>query len=90
MWFHWVELMILLKLMCVSLLSKVLANIAIIILNNRFTTDFALCKLAHAIYRDFFQKKKMKISLGKKYKKKNQQNIFAQNIHCGYMLESPR
>ena len=45
-----------------------------------------LRKLAHAIYRDFFQKQKLKI-IGKKY---DILNIFVQNIDCGYTLEPPR
>ena len=42
----------------------------------------SLQKLAHAIYRDFFQNQKLK--------KKIFVHIFAQNIDCGYMLEPPR
>ena len=44
-----------------------------------------LRKHAHEIYREFFQKQKLKISL-----EKIGSNIFAQNIDCGYTLEPPR
>ena len=42
----------------------------------------SLRKHAHAIYREFFQLRKMGISLEFFY-------IFAQNIDCGYTLELP-
>ena len=49
--------------------------------------DITLRNLVHAIYREFFfQKQKLKISLGKN----DILNIFAQNIDCGYTLEPPR
>ena len=40
-----------------------------------------LRNLAHAIHRDFFQKKKIHCIFFL--------NIFAQSIHCGYTLEPP-
>ena len=46
----------------------------------------ALRKLVHAIYREFFQLKKVKFSLDKF----GYFLIFAQNIDCGYTLEPPR
>ena len=45
-----------------------------------------LRKHAHAIYRDVFQKQKIKISL----ENFDFLNIFTQNIHYGYTLELPR
>ena len=46
----------------------------------------SLRKHAHAIYKDFFSCKKMKISS----EKNDIFLIFAQNIDCGYTLEPPR
>ena len=46
----------------------------------------SLRKLAHAIYREFFHKQKLKISLEKK---NDIFYSFAQNKDCGYTLEPP-
>ena len=43
-----------------------------------------LRKLAHAIYRSFFSEAPIEIFIGKK----DNYNIFAQSIDCGYKLTS--
>ena len=42
-----------------------------------------ITKIAHAIYREFFQHYRLKISL----EKVDNFNMFAKNIECGYTLE---
>ena len=55
-------------------------------LDHPFTFRIKLRKLAHAIYTDYFQKQKLKISL----KYFDIFNVFAQNIQCRYTLKPPR